>query len=102
MNEQELTKIVESVVQSISQRENGASVYADVTLDMAKKLIEAVEQKAAQMGVHAVIAVANRGANPVQRILQRPRGPGVVTAVLSSGKRGIGACRSELYTGDAY
>ena len=65
MNEQELTKIVESVVQSISQKENGASVYADVTLDMAKKLIEAVEQKAAQMGVHAVIAVANRGANPV-------------------------------------
>ena len=102
MNEQELAKIVESVVQSVGQQENGQSVYADVTLDMAKQLIAAVEQKAAQMGVHAVIAVANRGANPVQRILQRPRGPGVVTAVLSSGKRGIGACRSELYTGDAY
>lgn len=65
MNEHELEKIVESIVQSVGQRENGQSVYADVTLDMAKKLIAGVEQRAAQMGVNAVIAVANRGANPV-------------------------------------
>lgn len=65
MNEHELEKIVESIVQSVGQRENGQPVYADVTLDMAKKLIAGVEQRAAQMGVNAVIAVANRGANPV-------------------------------------
>ena len=65
MNEKELAKIVESVVQTVSQQEKGQTLYADVTLDMAKQLIAAVEQKAAQMGVNAVIAVANRGANPV-------------------------------------
>lgn len=65
MNEKELAKIVESVVQTVGQQERGRSVYADVTLDMAKQLIAAVEQRAAQMGVNAVIAVANRGANPV-------------------------------------
>ena len=65
MNEQELAKIVESVVHTVGQQGNGRAVYTDVTLDMAKQLIAAVEQKAAQMGVNAVIAVANRGANPV-------------------------------------
>ena len=59
MNEKELAKIVESVVQSVGQQENGQNVYHDVTLDMAKQLIAAVEQRAAQMGVNAVIAVAN-------------------------------------------
>lgn len=65
MNEHELVKIVESVVQSVGRQESAQPAYADVTLDMAKKLIAAVEQRAAQMGVNAVIAVANRGANPV-------------------------------------
>lgn len=65
MNEQELAKIVESVVGTIGQRGADNPPCGDVTLDMAKKLIAAVEQKAAQMGVNAVIAVANRGANPV-------------------------------------
>lgn len=65
MTEQELAQIVESVVQSVGQQKTESSLYADVTLDMAKQLIAAVEQKAAQMGVNAVIAVANRGANPV-------------------------------------
>ena len=65
MNEQELAKIVESVVQSVGSRGQAPSSYQDVTLDMAKQLIAAVEQRAAQMGVNAVIAVANRGANPV-------------------------------------
>lgn len=65
MNEQELAKIVEAVVEGMGQRGAAEPPYSDVTLDMAKKLIAAVEQKAAQMGVHAVIAVANRGANPV-------------------------------------
>lgn len=65
MNERELEKIVESVVRSVGQRSEKVSGYTDVTLDMAKKLIAAVEQRAVQMGVNAVIAVANRGANPV-------------------------------------
>jgi uncharacterized protein GlcG (DUF336 family) len=60
MNENDLTKLVESVVRTMDQQGKG-----DVTLELAKKLILAVEQRAAQMGVHAVIAVANRGANPV-------------------------------------
>ncbi len=65
MNEQELAKIVESVMQSVGGRGQASLPYQDVTLDMAKQLIAAVEQRAAQMGVNAVIAVANRGANPV-------------------------------------
>lgn len=65
MNHQELAQIVEQVVQAVDRSERRTSQYADVTLDFAKRLIEAVEQKAAQMGVNAVIAVANRGANPV-------------------------------------
>ena len=65
MNHQELAQIVEQVVQAVDRSERQTSQYADVTLDFAKRLIEAVEQKAAQMGVNAVIAVANRGANPV-------------------------------------
>jgi len=65
MNEKELAQIVESVVRSVGQQEAGHAAYEDVTLAMAKELIAAVEQKAAQMGVNAVIAVANRGANPV-------------------------------------
>ena len=64
MNEHELAQIIQSVVRSVDQPA-GHSTVADVTLDMAKKLITAVEQRAAQMGVNAVIAVANKGANPV-------------------------------------
>jgi uncharacterized protein GlcG (DUF336 family) len=62
MNEKDLAKIVETVVRTIDQHETDDG---DVTLDLAKELILAVEQRAAQMGVHAVIAVANKGANPV-------------------------------------
>ena len=64
MNEHELAQIIQSVVRSVDQPA-GHSTVADVTLDMAKKLIAAVEQRAAQMGVNAVIAVANKGVNPV-------------------------------------
>ena len=64
MNEHELAQIVQSVVRSVDQTHSHGAV-ADVTLDMAKQLIAAVEQRAAQMGVNAVIAVANKGANPV-------------------------------------
>ena len=43
MNEQELAKIVESVVQTVGQQEKGQVLYADVTLDMAKQLIAAAK-----------------------------------------------------------
>ena len=67
MNELEIQKIVESLVQAKTTARHGAPTRAcsDITLAMAKELIAAVEQRAAQMGVRAVIAVANRGANPV-------------------------------------
>lgn len=67
MDELELTKIVESLVKIKTMEQRGAltRTCTDVTLDMAKELIREVEQRAAQMGVKAVIAVANRGANPV-------------------------------------
>ncbi|MEY8332049.1 heme-binding protein [Lachnospiraceae bacterium 47-T17] len=67
MNELEIQKIVESLVQAKTTARHGAPTRtcSDITLAMAKELIAAVEQRAAQMGVRAVIAVANRGANPV-------------------------------------
>lgn len=65
MDEHELETIVEAVVHAVGQQTRDAGAVCDVTLDMAKRLIAAVEQRAAQMGVNAVIAVANRGANPV-------------------------------------
>lgn len=68
MNELEIKKIVESIVKEQAtdqQRQAPTRTCRDITLDMAKELILAVEQRAAQMGVKAVIAVANRGANPV-------------------------------------
>ncbi len=37
----------------------------DMTLDVALKLIEGVEQEAERIGVKAVVAVTNKGANPV-------------------------------------
>ena len=68
MNELEIKKIVESIVKEKAMDQHGqvpTRTCSDITLDMAKELILAVEQRAAQMGVKAVIAVANRGANPV-------------------------------------
>lgn len=38
---------------------------ADMTLNAALRLAEGVKQKAAEMGVRAVVAVTNRGGNPV-------------------------------------
>lgn len=66
MNEHEIAQMVASVMKTMQQTQQHTSpAVTDVTLEMAKQLIAAVEQRAAQMGVHAVIAVANKGANPV-------------------------------------
>lgn len=61
MDQREIQSVVETVIEQMAVRRSPS----DVTLDMAKRLIEAVELQAKQMGVKAVIAVSNKGANPV-------------------------------------
>ena len=56
MTEQQLKKLVTEVVQSLGN---------DMTLDLALALTEKVKQKAAEMGVNAVVAVSDAAGNPV-------------------------------------
>ncbi len=58
MNEKELTGIVEAVVRDMADVSN-------MTLDMALALAQAVRKMASEIGVKAVVAVSDRGANPV-------------------------------------
>ena len=58
MNEKDLTGIVEAVVRDMADVSN-------MTLDMALALAQAVRKMASEMGVKAVVAVSDRGANPV-------------------------------------
>lgn len=58
MNDHEITKIVENVVNNIKSK-------PEMTLNLAKKLAEEVEAEAAKIGVNAVVAVSNSGARPV-------------------------------------
>ena len=58
MNDREITKIVEDVVNNIKSK-------PEMTLKLAKKLAEKVEEEAARIGVNAVVAVSNSGARPV-------------------------------------
>ena len=55
-------EIKESVLKAVEEcfRPN-----EDMTLFAAKQLAKKVEQKALEMGVNAVIAISNKGANPV-------------------------------------
>ncbi len=55
----EIEKIVKTVVESVK------NPLPDMTLELALRIIEGVEKKAAEIGVNAVVAVSNRGANPV-------------------------------------
>ncbi len=55
MDEHQLTTAITKAMQSAST----------VTLAQAKQLIERVEKKAAEIGVNAVVAVANSGAHPI-------------------------------------
>lgn len=59
MNERDLHYLVDTIV-----REMDTFSY-DITLAEAQKLSEKVRKKAAEMGVNAVVAVANSGGNPV-------------------------------------
>ena len=58
MNEKELAGVVDAVIRKMAD-------VSDMTLDMALALSEAVRKKASEIGVKAVVAVSNRGGNPV-------------------------------------
>ncbi len=63
---QAVTSVVERMYKDVSrptQKQDGGS--CKMTLALAKALIEKVEQKAAQMGVRAVVAVSDASARPV-------------------------------------
>ena len=59
MNNVDITSIVSALVHDLKDDMD------DMTLEAALSLTEKVKEKAAEMGVKAVVAVANRGANPV-------------------------------------
>ncbi len=59
MNNVDITSIVSALVHDLKDDMD------DMTLEAALSLAEEVKKKAAEMGVKAVVAVANRGANPV-------------------------------------
>ena len=57
MEERIISDVVKSVINSMQSKK--------VTLEIARKLIHKVEEKAKEMGVKAVVAVANDGGNIV-------------------------------------
>ena len=59
MNEKDMKNIIEAVVRDLGDDVSG------ITLDMALALAEAVRKKASEIGVKAVVAIADRGGNPV-------------------------------------
>ncbi len=63
MNDAERSLLIQSVVNRVVSTIN---MSADkITLDMALSLCEKVKKKAGEMGVKAVIAVSDAGANPI-------------------------------------
>lgn len=61
MNPQEVSMIVESVVNGMRESQKTSSM----TLSLAQALTQRVLEKAKEMGVKAVVAVSNAGARPV-------------------------------------
>lgn len=57
MDRIELSKAIENAVKG--------ALLKDITLDIARKVSEEVRKKAAEIGVKAVVAVANSGARPI-------------------------------------
>ena len=57
MEEKIISKVIESVLSSMNEKK--------ISLKTAKELIHKVEKKAEEMGVKAVVAVANEGGNIV-------------------------------------
>ena len=60
MDNRNISQIVEAVVKNIASEKE-----VTMTLDLAKKIAEKVEAKAAEIGVKAVVAISNCGARPV-------------------------------------
>ena len=68
MNQLDVEKIVKSVVTDMKsgKQNRGANCCASkMNLCLAKKIIKAVEKKATEIGVNAVVAVSDAGGNPV-------------------------------------
>ena len=59
MNEISLQKIIDNTVNELYRPNN------DMTLFAAQQLAKKIQQKASEMGVKPVIAITNKGANPV-------------------------------------
>lgn len=57
MTEQEIARLVGAVIEALPQ--------GSITLEKANLLIAAVRERAVQMGVNAVVAIADKHANPV-------------------------------------
>lgn len=57
MNNQDISKVVSKVIENLSVNE--------MTLSLAQKISAKVIEKAEDMGVNAVVAVADKGANPI-------------------------------------
>lgn len=64
MNEHEIARLVKATVSKM-YGEDKPEGLSDMTLDVARKLIRKVEDKAAEMGLNVVVAVSNRAARPV-------------------------------------
>ncbi|MBQ3226332.1 MAG: heme-binding protein [Clostridia bacterium] len=64
MNEHEIARLVKATVSKM-YGEDKPEGLSDMTLDVARKLIRKVEDKAAEMGLSVVVAVSNRAARPV-------------------------------------
>ncbi len=61
MDDRNVSKIVESIVKEMSL----GNKEIKMSLSLAKKLAKIVEDKAAEIGVNAVVAISNEGARPV-------------------------------------
>ena len=71
MNENEISRLVESVMGSLNspsgctEKHHKCTCLRDISLDMAKSLASKIEAKAKEIGVNAVVAISNTGARPV-------------------------------------
>lgn len=65
MDDKKISEIVEAVKRNLEGAGNVSYIKENITLDAAKHLADKVEAEAKKIGVRAVIAIANSGANPV-------------------------------------